>query len=321
MPDRKKILIIQPIDKIGIQLLDNLSDYQYEIIEDTNIENLKSKIVECDALSIRTAKLPSEVIDLGNKLKIISRHGVGYDNIDLESSKKKNITIAITATANAVAVAEHVMFMLLNISKRKSMYDQAVKSGNFNQRNKLPKTIELWKKNILIAGFGRIGQALIKRCLGFEMNVFVYDPFVTEQKIKSLGGNKIDNLDNAIENMDMISLHIPFNNETKNLINMRLLKKMKKNCIIINAARGGIINEKDLDTALKENLIFGAGLDVFNTEPPENNNPLLKNDKVFLSPHTAAFTEECMQRMALETVQNIIDFFDKKLEKSKIVKL
>ncbi len=321
MSDRKKILIIQPIHKIGIQLLDNLSDYQYEIIEDTNIENLKSKIVECDALSIRTAKLPSEVIDLGNKLKIISRHGVGYDNIDLESSKKKNITIAITATANAVAVAEHVMFMLLNISKRKNMYDQAVKSGNFNQRNKLPKTIELWKKNILIAGFGRIGQALIKRCLGFEMNVFVYDPFVTEQKIKSLGGNKIDNLENAIENMDMISLHIPFNNETKNLINMRLLKKMKKNCIIINAARGGIINEKDLDNALKENLIFGAGLDVFNTEPPENNNPLLKNDKVFLSPHTAAFTEECMQRMALETVQNIIDFFDKKLEKSKIVKL
>ena len=321
MSDRKKILIIQPIHKIGIQLLDNLSDYQYEIIEDVSIENLKSKIVECDALSIRTAKLPSEVIDLGNKLKIISRHGVGYDNIDLESSKKKNITIAITATANAVAVAEHVMFMLLNISKRKSMYDQAVKSGNFNQRNKLPKTIELWKKNILIAGFGRIGQALIKRCLGFEMNVFVYDPFVTEQKIKSLGGNKIDNLENSIENMDMISLHIPLNNETKNLINMRLLKKMKKNCIIINAARGGIINEKDLDTALKENLIFGAGLDVFNTEPPENNNPLLKNDKVFLSPHTASFTEECMQRMALETVQNIIDFFDKKLEKSKIVKL
>ena len=321
MPDRKKILIIQPIDKIGIQLLDNLSDYQYEIIEDTNIENLKSKIVECDALSIRTAKLPSEVIDLGNKLKIISRHGVGYDNIDLESSKKKNITIAITATANAVAVAEHVMFMLLNISKRKSMYDQAVKSGNFNQRNKLPKTIELWKKNILIAGFGRIGQALIKRCLGFEMNVFVYDPFITEQKIKSLGGNKIDNLENAIENMDMISLHIPFNNETKNLINMRLLKKMKKNCIIINAARGGVINEFDLDRALNENLIFGAGLDVFEKEPPDQSNPLLKNQKVFLSPHTAAFTEECMIRMGKETIQNIIDFFEKKLDKSKTIKL
>ena len=321
MSSKKKILIIQPIHTAGIKLLEDNSDYEFEIVENTDNEFLKSKIKDCDGISIRTAKLTGEVIEGSTKLKIISRHGVGYDNIDLESTKKNNITLAITATANAVAVAEHVMFMLLNISKRKSMYDQAVKSGNFNQRNKLPKTIELWKKNILIAGFGRIGQALIKRCLGFEMNVFVYDPFVTEQKIKSLGGNKIDNLENAIENMDMISLHIPFNNETKNLINMRLLKKMKKNCIIINAARGGIINEKDLDTALKENLIFGAGLDVFNTEPPENNNPLLKNDKVFLSPHTAAFTEECMQRMALETVQNIIDFFDKKLEKSKIVKL
>tara|TARA_B100002051_G_scaffold53324_1_gene48763 strand:- start:1512 stop:2477 length:966 start_codon:yes stop_codon:yes gene_type:complete len=319
--DKKKILIIQPIHKAGIELLDSFSDYEYEIVEDTNIENLKSIISDCDGLSIRTAKLPSEVIELGKKLKVISRHGVGYDNIDLKSSKKNNITITITATANAVAVAEHVMFMLLSISKGKNMYDQTVKSGKFNERNNLPKTIELWNKNILIAGFGRIGQALIKRCLGFEMKVFVYDPFVTEEKIKSLGGSKVDNLEKAVESMDMISLHIPLNNETKNLINIKLLKKMKKNCIIINAARGGIINEKDLDEALNQKLIFGAGLDVFSTEPPEGNNPLLKNDKVFLSPHTAAFTEECMKRMAKETIQNIIDFFDKKLEKSKIVKL
>ena len=111
--------------------------------------------------------------------------------------------------------------------------------------------------------------------------------------------------------MDAISLHMPLNDETKNLINYELLKTMKKNCIIINAARGGIINEVDLNKALNENLIFGAGLDVFITEPPEQNNPLLKNDKVFLSPHTAAFTEECMIRMGKETMQNIIDFFDK----------
>ena len=121
--------------------------------------------------------------------------------------------------------------------------------------------------------------------------------------------------------MDAISLHIPLNNETKNLINFDLLKTMRKNCIIINAARGGIINEIELDQALKENLIFGAGLDVFETEPPKSDNPLLKNDKVFLSPHTAAFTEECMIRMGKETIQNIIDFFEKKLDKSKIIKL
>lgn len=321
MSNKKNILIIQPIHEAGIKLLESNPNYNYEIIEEIKLDDIKNKIQNCDGLSIRTAKLPGEIIDLGKKLKVISRHGVGYDNVDLAAIKKNKITLTITATANAVAVAEHVMFMLLNICKRKSMYDDAVKNGKFNDRNKLPKTIELWGKNILIAGFGRIGQALIKRCLGFEMNVFVYDPFINEEKIKSLGGIKVDNLENSLSKIDMISLHLPLTNETKNLIDINLIKKMKKNCIIINAARGGIINEIDLDRALNENLIFGAGLDVFDIEPPKEDNPLLKNDKVFLSPHTAAFTEECMKRMGKETIQNIIDFFDEKLEKSKIVKL
>ena len=321
MSDKKKILIIQNINEAGPKLLTNHPDYEFEIIEDINDPNLKEKIIDCDGVSLRTAKLTAEIIEYGKKIKIISRHGVGYDNIDLNICKEKKITVAITATANAVAVAEHVMFMLLSISKRKSMYDDSVKTGKFNERNKLPKTIEIWNKNILIAGFGRIGQCLIKRCLGFEMNVFVYDPFISAEKIESFGGKKVDDLSEAVKTMDAISLHIPLNDKTKNMINLDLLKTMKKNCIIINAARGGIINESDLDKALNDDLIFGAGLDVFEIEPPEINNPLLKNDKVFLSPHTAAFTEECMIRMGKETIQNIIDFFDKKLEQSKTIKL
>ena len=317
----KNILIIQPIDKSGIEILENHPDYNFEIIDGTNLEEIKKKIIECDGISIRTAKLPAEVIRGAKNLKVISRHGVGYDNIDLEAAKEKNITISITATANAVAVAEHVMFMLLNISKRKDMYDKTVKSGRFNDRNKLPKTIELWNKNILIMGFGRIGKSLIKRCIGFEMNVYVYDPFVSKEEIESLGGKKIEDLKEGVKKMDALTLHMPLNEKTKNIINYDILKNMKKNCIIINASRGGIINESDLNKSLNENKIFGAGLDVFDTEPPDNDNPLLKNDKTFLSPHTAAFTEECMVRMGKETIQNIIDFFDKKLEKSKIVKL
>ena len=317
----KKILVIQPIHEEGINLLKDNSDFEYEVVDNIDTEFLKSKIKDCDGISIRTAKLSGDVIEAANNLKIISRHGVGYDNIDLEVSKKKNITLAITATANAVAVAEHVMFMILNISKRGSMYDDTVKSGKFSERNKLPKTVELWNKNILIAGFGRIGQALIKRCLGFEMNVFVFDPFVSKEFIEKRGGTKVDNLSETSKDMDAMSLHIPLNDETKNIINYELLKSMKKNCIIINAARGGIVNEVDLDRALNENLIFGAGLDVFETEPPAENNPLLKNKKVFLSPHTAAFTEECMTRMGKETIQNIFDFFDGNLENSKKVKL
>ena len=320
MSEKKKILVIQNIHQKGIDLLEGNSNYEFEIFDEIN-EDLKRKIIDCDAISIRTAKLSDEIIKTAKKLKVISRHGVGYDNIGLKSAKEIGATLTITATANAVAVAEHVMFMLLNISKRKDMYDQTVKSGKFSDRNKLPKTIELWGKNILIAGFGRIGQALIKRCLGFEMNVFVYDPYVDQEKINSLGGKKVDNSKEAVKDMDAISLHIPLNKDTENLINYSLLKTMKKNCILINAARGGIINEVDLDKALKENLIFGAGLDVFHTEPPDESNPLLKNDKVMLSPHTAAFTEECMIRMGKETIQNIIDFFEKKLDNSKIVKL
>ena len=321
MSNKKKILVIQPIHKAGIDLLKEHPKFDFEVIENLDASNINSKISECDALSIRTAKLPGALIDEAKNLQIISRHGVGYDNIDTEASKRKNITLTITANSNAVAVAEHVMFMLLNISKRKEMYDSSVKSGRFDERNKLPKTIELWNKSILIAGFGRIGQCLIKRCKGFEMNVFVYDPYISNEIIENLGGKKVDNLAETIKSMDAISLHIPLNNETENLINYDLLKTMKKNCIIINAARGGIINEEDLNKALNENLIFGAGLDVFTVEPPSKDNPLLNNPKVMLSPHTAAFTEECMTRMGKETIQNIIDFFDEKLDKSIIIKL
>ena len=321
MSNKKKILVIQPIHKAGIDLLKEHPKFDFEVIENLDASNINSKISECDALSIRTAKLPGVLINEAKNLQIISRHGVGYDNIDTEASKRKNITLTITANSNAVAVAEHVMFMLLNISKRKEMYDSSVKSGRFDERNKLPKTIELWNKSILIAGFGRIGQCLIKRCKGFEMNVLVYDPFVDKDKIEELGGKKVEDLAEAVKTMDVISLHMPLTDKTENLINYDLLKTMKKTCIIINAARGGIIQEEDLNKALNENLIFGAGIDVFKKEPPDENNPLLKNEKVYLSPHTAAFTDECMTRMGKETIQNIIDFFEEKLERSKIVKL
>jgi len=321
MSNKKKILIIQKVHEKGMELINNHPNFDVEVTDDTSVENLKSKIKDCDGASIRIAKLSGEVINKAKNLKIISRHGVGYDNIDLKTAKERDIKIAITANANAVTVAEHVMFVLLNIAKRRELYHTTVKEGNFKDRNKLPKTIEVWKKNFLIMGFGRIGKALIKRCLGFEMNVFVYDPFVDKDTIEKLGGKKVDNIEEAVKTMDVISLHMPLTEKTENLINYNLLKTMKKNCIIINAARGGIINEEDLNKALNEDLIFGAGIDVFKQEPPENDNPLLKNDKVYLSPHTAAFTDECMTRMGVETIQNIIDYFDDTLEKSKIVRL
>ena len=317
----KKIAIIEEIDKQGLTLFENNPNFSYEIITDTSEENLIKVLPNFDGCSLRVSKLTSKTMSVCKNLKIISRHGVGYDNIDLDYIKKNNITLTITATANATAVSEHVLYMMLVLSKAKLKYDDEVRSGLFKKNIKTIKTFELMGKEMLIAGFGRIGKSLIKKCLGFDMNVNVYDPFLSAKTINDYGGSKVDSIDHAVKNADFISIHMPLNSKTKNLINYELIKKMKKNCIIINTARGGIINEIDLNRALNENLIFGAGLDVFEKEPPDNDNLLLKNNKIIMSPHTSALTNECKVRMAKETVKNIIDFFENKLDKSVIVNL
>ena len=153
------------------------------------------------------------------------------------------------------------------------------------------------------------------------MKVKVFDPFVNKETIKSFGGQKIENLDDGLKICDYVSLHVPLNEKTKNLIDYSKFKNMKREAIVINTARGGIINENDLDKALRENIIFGAGLDVFENEPIDKTNPLISNKKVLLSPHSATFTNECKSRMSLETTKNIIDFFENKIDKSMIVKL
>ena len=162
---------------------------------------------------------------------------------------------------------------------------------------------------------------LIKRCLGFEMLVEVYDPYVSSDIVESFGGKKINDLSSNLKKTDFLSIHMPLNKDTKNLINLKTLKTMKKEAIIVNTARGGIINEHDLNEALNKKYIFAAGLDVFEKEPPESNNPLLKNERVLLSPHSATFTKECKSRMSIETVQNLIDFFENKINNNMIYKL
>ena len=316
-----KIAIVEKIDEAGLKILEKHNNFEYEIIENVSKNNLIKELPKYDALTLRVAKLDSEILKHCKKLKVISRHGVGYDNVDLNFLKQNNINLLITATANAVAVAEHAMYMILSLSKGVTYYDKAVRSGDFKKNVSKIETFELFKKEILIAGFGRIGKNLIKRCLGFEMKVFVYDPFVNKEIIESYGGKKVEDLNVAVKTIDFLSIHMPLNKETKNLIDINILNKMKKNTIIVNTARGGVINEIDLDKALKDKIIFGAGLDVFEKEPPDQSNPLLKNDRVLLSPHSSSFTKECKIRMGIETVQNIINFFENKIEKSMIVKL
>ena len=316
-----KIGIIQKIHDDGIKIFDANKNFEYEIIEDLSEENLLKKIPLYHGVTLRTGKLTNSVLSKAANLKVISRHGVGFDNVDTSFLKANNITLLITATANAYAVSEHVFYMMLAISKNFLNIDNEVRVGNFKKNFDRFETFELNNKEILIAGFGRIGRNLIKKCIGFDMKVKVYDPFVGEDIITDMGGQKVENFESAIKSADFLSIHMPLNKETKDLMNKKRIQTMKKTAVIINTARGGIVNEHDLDVALNEKIILAAGLDVFENEPISLDNPLLKNRKVLLSPHTAALTNECKIRMAIETAQNIVDFFDNKLNKSMVVKL
>ena len=308
----KKVAIYGKIHSEGINIL---KKNKYEVIEITNdkIQKsiLKENLKEVEAIAIRTATLDQEILKECSNLKIVARHGVGYDNIDLNYLNKNNIALAISSNSNSVSVSEHVMTMFLYLCKRINKSNYLVKNNKFLKRNSLPDFFEIYQKNILILGFGRIGKELSKRCLGFETNNYVYDPFIDQSIIKKNNCIPID-LISGIKIADFISIHMPFNNNTKNLITKKELSLMKKNCILVNTSRGGIINEEDLYWALKNGSIDSAGLDVFEKEPPEKENPLLKLDNLVLSPHNAALTIECRKRMAIETCNNIVNYLDKK---------
>jgi len=320
-----KIGIVDKLHLDGIQLLKKNSNFEYEIIEDLSKKNLITKLPSFDGITLRRGKIDREILEKCKKLKVISRHGVGYDNVDVKFMKEKNITLLVTATTTSTSPAEHIMFMILSISKGKDLFDKTVRNGEWRtgsimlmQNN---SNFELNNKKILIVGFGRIGKKLIKMCLGFGMKVYAYDPFVNQETIESLGGIKVDTLEEGLSKCDVLSLSVPLTKDTHHMIDLKKIKMMKKNAVIINTSRGDVIKEDDLNIALDNELIYAAGLDVFKKEPPENNNPLLKNNKTFLSPHSATFTKECTINMGVQTVQNIIDFFENKVNKTMIVDL
>ena len=318
-----KIGIIDEINPKGIEILKNNKNFKYELITDLSKDNLLKRLPEFDGITLRRGKIDSSVLKNCKKLKVISRHGVGYDNVDTDFIKRNNIKLLVTDSSTSTSPAEHIMFMIISIYKGINFFDSIVRSGNFSKAIHLDinENFELDSKNILIIGFGRIGRKLIKKCLGFNLKVSVYDPFVDEKTINSFGGKKVLDLNSSLKEADIVSLSLPKNEKTINLISLKEMKIMKKSSIIINISRGGVVNEKDLNFALNNKLIFFAGIDVFEKEPPDETNPLLSNKRVLLSPHAATFTKECLENMSIETVTNIIDFFEKRIDKSKIVNL
>ena len=303
-----KVALMGQIHEDGLKIL---KDSNFNIIEIANYsyENLIKELIDVSAIVLRTYELPQKILKKCKSLKIVSRHGVGYDNVDLNYLNNEKIALAITGSANAVTVAEHVISMFLNLSKLSKKSDWLVRNGKFKERKAVQNTLELYQKNVFIIGFGRIGKALAKRCYSFETKIYVYDPYIESKLIKNNNCFPIS-FEEGIKIADFISIHLPLNKETKYLITKKELLQMKKTCILINTARGGIIKENDLIWALQNKVIHSAGLDVFEQEPPDENSPLLTIDNLIMSPHNAALTLECKQRMGIETCNNIVNYLN-----------
>ena len=301
-----KVAVLGKVDQKGLSFLKE-NEFKVIEIENFEIQNLKEQLKDVDGILLRTTRLDKEILQHCDNLKIISRHGVGYDNVDLDFLNENKIALCITSTSNAVSVAEHVLSFFIYLTKNLSLSDSLVKEGNFEKRSNLPNFFELYKKKVLIIGFGRIGKEVAKRCLGFDMEVYVYDPFLDNEIIIRNQCIPIEK-NQGLAIADFITIHLPLNGDTKNFISQTELNLMRKNSILVNTSRGGIVNENDLCIALESKKIQGAGMDVFVSEPPESNHPFFKLDNILLTPHNAALTLECRERMSLEASQNIVFF-------------
>ena len=310
-----KIAVMGEIHQDGWKIFEKNNLETFEL---TNFEenNLKKELSDVDAILLRTAKLSNDVISCCKKLKIISRHGVGYDNVNVNYLNQNNIVLGITSTSNAVSVAEHVLTSFLYLSKNIHLSDKLTREGRFNDKSSLPNFFELYKKNIVIFGFGRIGKAVAKRCLGFEANVFVYDPFVSKDIVEKNNCKVVDKTD-GLKIADYISIHLPLNTDTKNFIAEQELSKMKETAIVVNTARGGIINEASLINTLQNKKILGAGLDVFEKEPIKIDDPLIKIwlnpkniGKIIFSPHNAFYSKQALFEIRFKALKTLKKYFE-----------
>ena len=314
----RKVLIIQPIHDSGLDVLRRRTDVTYEIVGDLGEDRLKERAKDADGIIIRTARLGAAVIDAATNLRIVSRHGVGYDNIDVDALNRNRVPLTVIGDVNSVAVAEHTVYMMLALARRALVYDRAVRTGDFEMRETCATT-ELWRKQVLIVGFGRIGRKVALRCRAFDMEVLVYDPYVSRTAVERSGCRWVDELRDGLAEADHVTLHAPLTVETRHLIGADELRAMKPAAFLINVARGGLVDEEALQRALASGEIAGAGLDTFVDEPPAPNHPLFRHDTVLLSPHSAALTSECAARMAIAAARNVLDGLDGKPDAELVV--
>ncbi|MCX8997006.1 hydroxyacid dehydrogenase [Rhizobiaceae bacterium BDR2-2] len=301
------LLVAGKLHPSGVALLGELETrgFGVDYVEDVSEPSYAPLIHKADALVIRTQPLSAATIARAEKLKVVSRHGVGYDSVDLAALNARAIALTIVGDVNSVSVAEHAMMQLLAGAKRALLADRAVREPeHWGWRNRLEQQ-EISGKNLLILGYGRIGRHLARMAGGFGMQIRAYDPFL-ERAGWPEGPVRPVTLEEGLGWADCISVHIPRGDRPA--IGQAEIALMKGGVILANTARGGVVCEQALADALASGHVGAAGVDVFDEEPPVDGSPLFAHPNVILSPHIAGLTAECSERMAILSIENAVNY-------------
>ncbi len=313
----RRCVVLGLIPPAGVERL-RAAGVEVDIVPAPSTVDVAAKVAGADAIIARTSPITAALVAAAPRLRIVARYGVGYDNIDVPALTRRRIPLATIGDVNAMPVAEQTFALLLTLSRRVIAYDAASRDGSWKLRDSL--TIwELAAKTIAIVGLGRIGKAVAKRSLAFDMKVVAVDPAVSEAVMASLGVRRVASLREALGQADIVTLHLPLSDATRNLLGAAELAAMKPGSVLINAARGGIVDEAALAAALRSGHLAGAGVDVLAQEPPPADHPLLGLDNLVISPHCAALTAECAIRMSLTCAENVLGAFDGTLDRSRVV--
>ena len=311
--NKKKLLITESLSQLGRALFRERGDIEAiefpNMISAADFEKLLQQQAPVHGVALGATRFGEAELEAAQDMQVVARIGVGYDSVDVSALSRRKVPLMVAGTANSPSVAEQAMFMMLTLAKRAVEMHSMVKEGKWAHRlGILP--YDLFGKTVLIVGFGRIGTRTAKRCLAMEMNVLIYDPYKSAAEIKAAGCEPVADLDAALPRADFLSIHCPKTPETVGMFNAARLKRMKPTAYLINTARGGIVDEAALYEVLVSGKLAGAGLDVFEQEPPPSGHSLFELPNVIMAPHVAGVTREAVERMSLQTARNILSALD-----------
>jgi len=305
------ILVTEPLATEGLAILKSIPQFAVDVCLNLKEADLIQKIADYDALLVRSqTSVNSKVIEAGTKLKLIGRAGVGLDNVDIHSAKAKNIAVINTPFGNSISTAELAFGLMLSCARKIPFAYHHMREHKW-QRN-LFIGVELYQKNLGIIGFGNVGRELATRARAFSMRVMAFDPLVNDSVFKELNCESVS-IEHLLAESDFISLHCGLNEKTKNIINEKTIAKMKRGCMLINTARGELVDNNALLTALHDKHIARAALDVYRHEPPLADDPLINHPDIITTPHLGASTHEAQIRVSTLLAEYTIDFFSGKL--------